>query len=203
MSEQSFPRVRRLGLAYSAGEDRVLLSAVMVSGQRRALWVTRRVLAGLIGRIEAGLKRSHPAAEQAPAADAVMAMEHLAARSELAGGARRNDQGVEASGEAGERSSGPTSAEEPAVAYLITRERVEIRDGSVLVGLAGHRLPAEPGVVPAPEGAGGLALTRSQAHELLRLFTEQAEQAHWELPRTPQWVHYDPGAQQGQRAQGG
>ena len=195
---QSFPRVRRLQVGYSPAEDRVLLRLEMVSGEQRSVWIPRRVMGQLIARLNEALKRSHPAGEGQPAADAVMAMEHVAARSELAGqrqqeqeeGAQQQDDGEHERTDARRLEDG---------SYLITGERIEVKEGQVLVGLSGHELPAAPGLAQTPSPVGALSLSRTQAHELLRMLTDQAEQAQWGLARSVSWLRWlRPRRQRGQ-----
>ncbi|MBK5935894.1 hypothetical protein [Halorhodospira halophila] len=100
-ASQSFSRVRRIQVGYSPAEDRVLLRLAMATGEQRSAWIPRRVMGRLMARLNEALKRSHPAGDGQPAADAVMAMEHVAARSELACQRQNADEGA---GEQGSRS---------------------------------------------------------------------------------------------------
>lgn len=189
---QSFPRAQRLQVGYSPLEDRVLLRLTMAAGEQRSVWVPRRVMAALISRLSEALRRSHPAGEGQPAADAVMAMEHVAARSELAGQRREAETQAADGAGAGEDDSHERIPATPVEggAYLITQERVEVKQGQVLVGLLGHELPSAPGLAQAPHAVGGLALSRTQAHELLRMLSDQADQAQWGLSRSVAWMRW-------------
>ncbi|MFP4147250.1 MAG: hypothetical protein ACLFSI_05995 [Halorhodospira sp.] len=178
--EQTFPRARRLQLGYSALEDRVRLHLTL-TGQQGAVvgWLPRRLVVGLAERLGEVLRRSHPATEDEPAADVVLALEHRAARSALAGPAE---------GEGGEAATAaePEASDEPP-AYLVSEARVEWREGRVLIGLLGHPMPTVYGVGEAVPVA-GLTLTREQAHEALRMLADQAKQAEWALPRRLGWL---------------
>ncbi|MCG5539492.1 hypothetical protein [Halorhodospira sp. 9622] len=185
---QSFPRVRRLQIGYSPLEDRVLLRLEMVTGEQRSAWIPRRVLGRVLGRLNDALKRSHPAGEGQPAADAVMAMEHVAARSELAGQRQSTDEGAAEQPRGGEDGDGAQPVEDGS--YLITQERIDIQQGQVVAGLLGHDLPSAPGLALTPRPVGALSLSRTQAHELLRMLTEQAEQAGWGLARSVSWLRW-------------
>jgi len=184
---QSFPRVRRLQIGYSPLEDRVLLRLEMVTGEQRSAWIPRRVLGRLLGRLNDALKRSHPAGEGQPAADAVMAMEHVAARSELAGQRQASEEGPHQEPAEHERTDAQPVEDG---AYLITQERIDIQQGQVLVGLLGHDLPSAPGLAQTPRPVGALSLSRTQAHEFLRMLTAQAEQARWGLGRSVSWLRW-------------
>ncbi|MCG5533010.1 hypothetical protein LRF89_06080 [Halorhodospira sp. 9621] len=186
-SSQSFPRVRHIQIGYSPAEDRVLLRLAMVTGEQRSAWIPRRVMGRLMARLNEALKRSHPAGEGQPAADAVMAMEHVAARSELAGQRQGSEEGPQQEPGAHERTDAQPVEDG---AYLITQERIDIQQGQVLVGLLGHDLPSAPGLAQTPRPVGALSLSRTQAHELLRMLTAQAEQAQWGLGRSVSWLRW-------------
>ena len=186
-TSQSFPRVRRIQLGYSPAEDRVLLRLAMVTGERRLAWIPRRVMGRLMARLNEALKRSHPAGEGQPAADAVMAMEHVAARSELAGQRQNTEQST---GQAQEEHDRTQVRPLEDLAYLVTQERIDVQQGQVLVGLLGHDLPSTPGLAQTPRPVGALSLSRTQAHELLRMLTEQAEAAQWDLGRSVSWLRW-------------
>ena len=183
MSEQRFPRARRVALGYSPVEDRLQLR-LGLSDRACVAWLPRRVTGVVIDRLNEALRRSHPAGEGAPAADAVMALEHVAARSELAG-----QKGAEAQSEQGAGESGqPTDPGEPTAHYLITEARVEAREGQLLIGLLGVEQPTGAGLAQSPEPVAGLSLGRSQAHHFLSMLGEQSRAAQWGLPRSLNWM---------------
>ncbi|MBK5935781.1 hypothetical protein [Halorhodospira halophila] len=186
-TSQSFPRVRRIQVGYSPAEDRVLMRLELVTGEQRSAWIPRRVMSRLMPRLNEALKRSHPAGEGQPAADAVMAMEHVAARSELAGQRQKTDDSAAKEREEHERTDARQLEDG---SYLITQERIDLQQGQLLVGVLGHDLPSSSGLAQTPRPVGALSLSRAQAHELLRLLTEQAEQAQWGLGRSVSWLRW-------------
>ncbi|GEM_PF-864678 len=188
MSEATtFPRVQQLQIGYAPLEDRILLRLTLVSEGGCNAWVPRAVAGPLVERLNAALKRSHPAAETAPADDTVMALEHIAARSQLAGAADAvSDDLAEASRTA--QAAGPVT---PWTTHLVSEARVEAGDeGGLRIGLLGHRLTAEGLARGEAEAVAGLMLERAQAHELLRMVTEQAEQAGWALEGLRVWPRW-------------
>ncbi|MFW6380350.1 MAG: hypothetical protein ACOCZF_02950 [Halorhodospira sp.] len=189
MSDQAFPRTRHVQIGYSALEDRVRLRLELVGQQGEvAGWLPRRVLMRLTGRLNEALRRSHPATEGEPAADAVMALEHQAARSELAG-QRQAHSGEAATAEGAAAEEGEDAEPEEPAAYLVTEARLEVPAGDqVLIGLLGHPMPTVFAACGESVPVAGLSLSRSQAHELLRMLAEQARQADWGLPRRLGWL---------------
>ncbi len=187
MSEATtFPRVQQLQIGYAPVEDRILLKLTLAAEGGCNAWLPRAVAGPLIERLNAALKRSHPAAETAPADDTVMALEHVAARSELAGAA---DAGPSDPADASRAAQavGPIT---PWTARLISEARVEARPEGIGVGLLGHRLTAEGVAQGEAEAAAGLLLERPQAHELLRMLTGRAEQAGWALEGRRVWPRW-------------
>ena len=190
-SAQTFPRAQRVALGYSPQEDRLLVRLTLADGGCCAAWLSRRILSQLIKRLNEALRRSHPAADEAPVHDTVLALEHLAARSEIAGERRAGEDREDAESEAaegGDQASDSSGDPEPQGSFLVTEARVEGREDAVLIGLAGHALPAEPGRAAAAEPVAGLSLTRAQAHELLHMLAEQAQHAQWGLSRSLSWL---------------
>ena len=186
--EQTFPRAQHLTLGYSLLEDRVQMRLTL-SEERGAVvgWLPRRLVVGLAERLGEVLRRSHPATEGEPAADAVLALEHQAAHAALSGPAAGEGDEAAEGDEPGEGAETPEAPETPP-AYLVTEARVEAREGHLLLGLLGHPMPTVFGVSGAAAPVAGLLLTREQAHELLRMLAEQADQAEWALPRRLGWL---------------
>ena len=180
--EQTFPRTENLQLGYSFIEDRVWLYLVLTRGQGTVVaWLPRRMVVGLAERLGELLRHSHPATEGEPAADAVLALEHRAARSALLGRSRHEgDENVASAGHDDE-------ADEP-VACLISEARVERREPHVVIGLLGYPMPTVLGVDDEALPVAGLTLTRDQTHEVLRLLVKQVDHSDWALPRRLEWL---------------
>lgn len=216
-TQYDFPRAQRLQVGYSALEDRVILRMSLASGGGCTAWLPRRLMVELIQRINAGLKRSHPAGEGRAAYDEVLALEHMAARAELSGQRYQTeaDQDSDAEETAGQAQAGSArgaaggAAEQPDSSdcsegaedtesaehgggfypsYLVTKLDVEVRDSALLIGFSGHLLPAEPGILRGSAPVVGVFLTRNQAHEVLHMLSEQSKQAEWGLPRSVSWL---------------
>ena len=182
--EQTFPRTQHLQLGYSVLEDRVWLHLVLTQGQGTVVtWLPRRMVVGVVERLGELLRHSHPATEGEPAADVVLALEHRAARSALAGRSSDKAEGEEDAIDV-ERDACPV---EP-VAYLISEARVERREAHVVIGLLGYSMPTVNGVGDEAMPVAGLTLTREQTHEVLRLLVEQIDQSDWVLPGRLEWL---------------
>ena len=183
--EQTFPRTQNLRLGYSVLEDRVWLHLVLTQGQGTVVtWLPRRMVVGLAERLGDLLRHSHPATEGEPAADAVLALEHQAAHSSLAGRSKnQNDEGDE-----GAKAAEHDDSLEGSKAHLVSEARVEQREGHVVIGLLGHLMPTINSVGDDATPVAGLTLTREQTHEVLRLLVEQVDQSDWVLPRRLEWL---------------
>mgnify|MGYP006432667761 CR=1 FL=1 len=180
--EQTFPRTQNLQLGYSVLEDRVWLYLVLTQGQGAVVaWLPRRMVVGLAERLGELLRHSHPATEGEPAADAVLALEHRAARSALAG--RSREEGNEGVTPVADNAD----PDEPAV-WLVSEARVERREDHVIVGLLGQSMPTVTNNDDEAMPVAGLTLTREQTHEVLRLFVEQIDQSDWVLPKWLEWL---------------
>ena len=182
MAELSLPRANRIRMTYSALEDRLGLMLTMASGEGRGAWLSRRALRGLMQPINNTLKRSHPAAEGESAHDAVMALEHIGARSQVA--AQRHQD------EAGEAGTPPAPAQW--THWLVTEARVESQQEQIVIALFGQPLPGTPDERLEPAAIAGLSLTRTHAHEVLRLLHAHAEQAQWSLDASIGWITAGP-----------
>ena len=182
--EQTFPRTQNLQLGYSVLEDRVWLYLVLTQGQGAVVaWLPRRMVVGLAERLGELLRHSHPATEGEPAADAVLALEHRAARSAIAGQAKSKTEGNENA-----VATEPDAHPEAPAPYLISEARVERRESHIVIGLLGHPIPTANGVSDDPAPVAGLTLTRDQTHEVLRLLVEQVDRSDWILPRRLEWL---------------
>ncbi len=184
-TSQSFPRTQHIKVGYAPLEDRVLLDLKLAAGGDCKAWLPRRVAGALIQRFNAALKRSHPAAEGAPADDTVMALEHIAARSEIAAAAVS-----QADEEAREEAAATEPAQQPSTAYVISDAQIEAQESQIRVGLWGYPLTAHGQAQGDVEAVAGLMLERNQAHELLRMLTEQAERAEWGLEHSRIWPRW-------------
>ncbi|MDR9432726.1 MAG: hypothetical protein RI539_06890 [Spiribacter sp.] len=185
MGELSFPRVHQIRLAYSALEDRLAIFLTMAAGDGRVAWISRRGLVGLIGRVNAVLKKSHPAGEGEEAHDMVMALEHIGARSQIA--AQREQEKTQAADGAGP----PVATPAEWVHSLITEVRVEPQGDGIVVAFLGQPVAGSPDKRIDAEPVAGLALTRPHAHEILRLMRANAEQAGWDLNLPIDWMRSD------------
>ncbi len=179
MAEQTFPRVQRIRFAYSGIEDRLAVMLTMASGEGRIGWLTRRGLGVVMQRLNTVLKQSHPAGEGQDAHDAVMALEHIGARSQIA--AQREQEKDSA-----DESTPP--APEQWTHYLVTEARIEPQNDQIVLALKGQGLPATPDQRETPMPFAGLSLTRPHAHEILRLMRAHAEQTGWRLESTIGWL---------------
>lgn len=182
MSELSFPRVQQIRFAYSNLEDRLAIKLTMASGEGRVAWLSRRALGGLMEHVNRVLKQSHPAGEGEDAHDAVMALEHIGARSQVA--AQRDQEKQQSDDEA-------IATPEQWTHYLVTEARVEAQGeegATIVVALMGQPLPGAPDQRFAPAALAGLALTRAHAHEILRLMRANADQAQWHLEASIGWL---------------
>ena len=182
--EQTFPRTRNLRLGYSVLEDRIWLHLMLTQGQGTVVaWLPRRLVVGLAERLGELLRHSHPATEGEPAADAVLALEHRAAHSALAGppGDNANSEEDAFTAQRG------TDLDDPS-AYLVAEARVERRDPHIVIGLLGYSMPTVNGVGDEAMPVAGLTLTREQTHEVLRLLVAQVDRSDWILPERLEWL---------------
>lgn len=182
MGELSFPRVQQIRFAYSNLEDRLSIMLTMASGEGRVAWLSRRALGGLMQHINTVLKQSHPAGEGQDAHDAVMALEHIGARSQVA--AQRDQEKRDTDDQA-------IAKPDQWAHYLVTEARVEAQGEAgetIVVALMGQPLPGAPDQRFEPAAIAGLALTRAHAHEILRLMRANADQAQWQLDASIGWL---------------
>ncbi|MEX0386511.1 hypothetical protein [Spiribacter onubensis] len=187
MSKISVPGVHQIRFAYSGLEDRLAVVLTMASGEGRIAWISRRAMVGLMQNINAVLKKSHPAGEGGEAHDAVMALEHIGARSQVA--AQRNQEREASEGGEGDPVEAPTQWAN----YLVTQARVEPQAEGIVVALFGQPLPGEPDRRFEPAPVAGLALSRPHAHEVLRLMQANAEKAEWRVESPMGWLGGDAG----------
>ncbi len=187
MSKINVPGVHQIRFAYSGLEDRLAVVLTMASGEGRIAWISRRALVGLMGNVNTALKKSHPAGEGGEAHDAVMALEHIGARSQVA--AQRNQEREAREGGAGDPVETPTQWAN----YLVTQARVEPQGEGIVVALFGQPLPGEPDRRFEPAPVAGLALSRPHAHEILRLMQANAEKAGWRIESAMGWLGGDAG----------
>ncbi|MEX0382954.1 hypothetical protein V6X02_06420 [Spiribacter sp. 1M153] len=181
MTNISLPRANRIRMVYSPLEDRLALRLTMASGEGRIAWLSRRALHRLMQPINETLKQSHPAAEGEAAHDAVMALEHIGARSQVA--AQRHQD------EAGETTTPP--GPEAWTHWLVTEARVESQHEEIVIALMGQPLPGTPDERLDPMPIAGLSLIRAHAHEVLRLMHAHAEKAGWSLDASIGWITAD------------
>ncbi|MEX0430856.1 hypothetical protein [Spiribacter insolitus] len=183
MGEVTVPGVHQVRFVYSALEDRLAIRLTMASGDGRVAWLTRRGLTGLMRHMNTMLKKSHPAADGDEAHDAVMALEHIGARSQVAA-----ERAQEKDARAGDGSVG-VEAPSNWAHHLITEVTVEPQGDRLVVALMGQPLPSVPDRRLDPLPVAGLSLTRAHAHELLHLMRTHAEQAGWALEPPITWMN--------------
>jgi len=161
--------VRRVGLRYDPGEDRLLLLA---EGEEAVwpLWLTRRLTFRLVSELEGWLRRDSPTLRTLPESPLrewegeVLAMEH----------ARALQRGEEIEAQARRERPPLKRPEEPARLVTGMAQRV---DGELLsfdfqLGTARVRLK----------------LQRSDGHRLLDLLLRQTEQAGWRGTAGVEWA---------------
>ncbi|MBK1734508.1 hypothetical protein CKO15_04245 [Halorhodospira abdelmalekii] len=200
--------MQQLHVGYSALEDRLALRLTLASGELRAVWLPRRVVSLLLQRVTEALRRTHPAVteEGGAAHDEVLALEHLAALSELAGqrqdaAARRQGEETEAADQSGAAASAASAAGEGADTalsgaaftghFLVSEDLLEVRDGALIVALLGQPLRnSEPGLPQEAAPIAAMSLSRAQAHELLRMLGEHTKAARWGLQQRLSWTEY-------------
>jgi len=182
MSKINLPGVHQIRFAYSGLEDRLAVLLTMASGDGRIAWISRRALGGLMQHINTALKKSHPAGEGSEAHDAVMALEHIGARSQVA--AQRDQEKNARDGGEGDPVQTPTDWTH----YLVTEARVEPQGEGIVVALFGQPLPGEPDKRFEPAPIAGLALSRPHAHEILRLMHANAAKAEWRVDTPMAWM---------------
>lgn len=158
--QASFPNTQRIRLGYSPEQDRIVLFAHLQQGEVRRAFITRRLLIILLNRMGNKLAESHYSTLD-PYSE--LQMEHILA----VNGARPEQEG---------------KASEQILQmqdYLVTNFQIEIQESQLILGLI-----AEEGPVA------GISLSRTQAHQLMRMLSDQANQAGWEVKQPVPWMQH-------------
>ncbi|MFP4393517.1 MAG: hypothetical protein ACLFPG_11770 [Desulfohalobiaceae bacterium] len=115
----------------------------------------------LLERISSELSSTHPAAAHSPNPDEVLQMEHVA-----------SVQGSKS--EKGEQATD----QEPIPTYLASSAQIETQeDGHIILGLKDEEQPIT-----------AILISKQKTHQILKLFSEQAEKAGWGLDKKAAWM---------------
>jgi len=170
---QDYPIAIQLMVGVNAVEDRLVLIATTKAGDQRAALLTRRLVRTLLDSYTDMLAGTGERASQATpdVRDEVLQMEHVSA---LASGP----------GDAGPGTQGDATPA-PSAAYLVTDGQFEGREQRIVLAFDGLRR--------RPDGADkepvfALMLARTTAHKVLRLLTDKADEAGWDLPTPSAWT---------------
>uniref|UniRef100_UPI0005EB6483 hypothetical protein n=1 Tax=Desulfonatronovibrio magnus TaxID=698827 RepID=UPI0005EB6483 len=128
----------------------------------RKAYISRRLLGMLLKSMGEKLTSTSPTASRTPDSAEVMQMEHIAAV------VNRKP------GKVPETESG---SKEPA-SYYATEAQIQAQEETLTLGL--KSVDAEP--------IAGLALPRTEAHQVLRLLRDQADKAGWGLEVPAEWM---------------
>jgi hypothetical protein len=173
---KDYPVVRQLAVGVNVIEDRLVMIATTKNGDRLAALLTRRLMRNLLDKYADVLADTSARVSQAAAGqrDEVLQMEHVSA---LAAGQADAGQGTQGD-----------QAPAPSAGYLITDGQFQAREQSLVLALDGVRRRPDGPDGTEREPVIGLMLDRTTAHQVLRLLTDKADEAGWDLPKPSAWT---------------
>ncbi len=155
----NYPKATTVTIGYDQTEDRIFLILYLQDGSIRKAFISRRLLKMLLKAMGDKLTSTSPTASRTPDSAEVMQMEHIAAV------VNRKPGEV------------PKTAQS-AQTYYATEAQVQAQQDSIILGL--KSVNSEP--------IAGLALKRTEAHQVLRLLRDQADKAGWGLGQPAEWM---------------
>jgi hypothetical protein len=176
---QDYPVANQLDVGTNAVEDRVVLIASTKGHGRRAVLLTRRMMKALLAKYASVLEQTSETASQA-AADhkaEVLQMEHVSAVSQGDHG-RTEESGPGA----------PANPTAPDAVYLGTDVHFQQRDGQILLAFDGVQRTSDGPDGRSKEPVVGFLLDRTNAHKVLALLKDKADEAGWDLPKPSGWT---------------
>lgn len=174
----TYPKAGKLTVGYDQKEDRLALTFHLQDGGFRKAFISRRILAGLLGHMGQKLSASHPMAGHTAQRDEVLQMEHVASVSAQNLDATASDPTQETQ----QTQTPPTEFSE---CFHVTDVRLELQQDILVVGFSGE-LPGDHHATPQPIAA--LGLGRAEAHRVLRLLRDKADFADWNLEMPALWM---------------
>jgi hypothetical protein len=147
-------------IGYDQVEDRIFLIFYMQDSSSRKAYVSRRLLGKLLKSMGDILTSTSPTASRTPDSAEVMQMEHIAAVVDRKPG------------------KVPETKIDNTESYYATEAQIQAQDDTLILGV--KSVDAEP--------IAGLALKRTEAHQVLRLLRDQADKAGWGLGEFAGWM---------------
>ena len=157
----TYPKANTVTVGYDPTEDRMFLVLYLQDGGSRKAYVSRRLLGMLLKSMGDKLTSTSPTASRTPDSQAVMQMEHIAAV------VNRKPGEIP-------KTAQPDSAKP----YYATEAQLENQGDTLILGL--KSVDTEP--------IAGLALQRTEAHQILRMLRDQADKAGWGLELPADWM---------------
>ncbi len=157
----TYPKATTVTVGYDPTEDRMFLILYLQDGSSRKAYISRRLLGMLLKTMGDKLTSTSSTASRTPDSAEVMQMEHIAAVV--------NRKPVEVP---------ETAKPDNKKSYYATEAQVQGQQDSIILGL--KSVNSEP--------IAGLALQRTEAHQILRLLRDQADKAGWGLGQPAEWM---------------
>ncbi len=157
----SYPKATTVTIGYDQTEDRIFLILYLQDGSSRKAYISRRLLGMILKTMGDKLTSTSPTASRTPDSAEVMQMEHIAAV------VNRKPGEVPKTAKPDNKKS-----------YYATEAQVQAQEDTLILGF--KSVNSEP--------IAGLALKRTEAHQVLRLLRDQADKAGWGLGQPAEWM---------------
>jgi hypothetical protein len=158
----TYPRVTTVTIGYDPTEDRIFLILYLQDSETRKAYISRRLLKILLKTMGDKLTSTSPTASRTPDSAEVMQMEHIAAV---------------VNRKPGEVPDTNVEKKQPKSFYA-TEAQVQAQENALILGFKSA----------SSEPIAGLALKRTEAHQILRLLRDQADKAGWGLEQPAEWM---------------
>jgi len=178
-----FPSVIALDMGFNAQEDRVIMIARTIAGGRRVIFVTRRMMAQLLGHSAELMTRPSPAAARAPSAqrNEVLQMEHV--------GALTTPPASPPPAAASNPEAGLPASDQPLEsAHLVTEIRMQVTESQLMIGFMGQRRNAAGADEQLIDTIAAATMDRAEAHRFLAMLNDRARDAEWGLEGLCPWL---------------